>query len=100
MEIHAGRFPLQAEKFDQPPALIFEVVDQCLVIHLDHSVRHQGHPMPTQTFNQACPVPAIREIIGEMLSSCREYLEVATYRGVAVIASAPDNPCPGEQPHD
>src|SRR5689334_17928365 len=48
MEVHAGRFPPQAKKFDQPPALTFEIADERFVIHLDHSAGQQRHPVSSQ----------------------------------------------------
>jgi len=65
--MQAGSHPKPRNSIKRRP-LTFEVADECLVIHLDHSAGQQGHPVSSQASNKPRPVPAIREVIRKMLS--------------------------------
>src|SRR5437660_3789167 len=100
VKIEAGRFPVEPEELDQPPALAFEIADQPLVIDLDHMQRPQRQPMPRQTLDLAAAMAAIGQVVGEILRAVAEQLRIAGQRDVAWVAAAIDDPRPWKQQPD
>src|SRR5437660_12138566 len=76
VKIEAGRFPVEPEEFDQPPALALEIADQPFVIDLDRVKRPQCQPMCRQALDLAAAVTAIGQVVREILHAVGEQLEI------------------------
>src|SRR5207244_11686209 len=87
MELKAGGLPVEAEEFDQPPALALRVADHRLVIDRQHRQGQYPPPMLGQPLDLEVPPRAIGEVISEGISLAKP-LEKAGQTIVARLTPA------------
>lgn len=100
VKIEAGRLPIEAEERNEPAALALEIVDQRLVLNIEHAQRQDPVPVSAEALGFQIPFGAIGEVVREHELARAELLEITGKTNVARIAPAEDDAGAREQCRD